>query len=520
MNILPIAAALISGIYSSPYLPVFPAVLAGIVFIAVCVFRICRGKKEALDSAFFICVFVLGIFLYHNGMKLNIGHINDYVTVRGIVAELPYENYGMNRYAVYCNELEFNGELTEPKVRIIVNSDKPFNCGDSVSVHGKLTELSDDERSYGFDTRRSYASRGITAKMNAREMKAADKKYTYHSASYYSCIMRSKAASLIRRHYGGDIAAAMIAIITGDRHQFSEEYNNILIRTAMRRLYYPVFAHITLIFLIIGLFTHIIPKRFRDFSILLVLLIYTFINSANAVSVKAAAAAVILILSKMLTGSGNRINSLAIYIVISLLINPMLLYRAEYVISIGLTLLYGQFVPVFSPKPGLKRKLVRFLIATVGIMPIGAALFSNMGIYGYFASIVFIPVVMLILILSPFFLINCTFASPEPVGWLVHKLVLTLLHIPIWVDKLPFSSISLPKPTFSFISGFYFAAAAIWYFRKRMVVKCRVCTAVACGFTAVFLISELGTADRLRLDFIVLLVIWVTFCCHCDILII
>lgn len=502
MNFLPIAAALASGIYSAPYMLIFPTVLAGIVFIAVCIFRMCRGKTGTIDSAFFILMFVLGIFLYHNGMKLNIGHIDDYVTVRGVIAELPYESYGMNRYTVYCNELEFNSELTEPKVKVIVNSDKKFNCGDSVSVHGKLTELSDDERSYGFDTRRSYASRGITAKMTALEMKAADKKYIYRSVAYYSCIARSKAAELIRRHYSGDIAAAMIAIITGDRHQFSEKYSDILIRTATRRLYYPVFAHISLIFLIIGLFASIVPKRFRDLSILLVLLIYTLVNSANAVSVKSAAAAAVLILSKMLAGSGNRINSLAIFTTISLLINPMLLYRSEYVISIGMTLLYERFVPEFAPKLGLKRKAVRFIIATVGIMPIGALLFGNLGIYAYFASIIFIPVVMLIIILSPLFLINCAFASPQPVGWIVHKLVLTLLHIPVWIDKMPFSSVTMPKPKLSFILGFYFAVAALWFLKRHRTEKSRICTAVASGFLAVCFISTFADSDRLRLDFI------------------
>ncbi|MDO5397578.1 MAG: ComEC/Rec2 family competence protein [bacterium] len=502
MNFVPIAAALILGICSAEYIPVFPAVTTGIVFIILNIIHIRRGNGHNLDNALFAVVFIAGIFLYHNGMKINIDHIDDYVTVRGVVAELPYESNGINRYTVYCSELEFNGEVTEPKVKIAVNSDQKFNFGDSVAVHGKLTELSDDERSYGFDTRRSYASRGITAQMTALEMKAADIMYKYRSAAYYSCNVRSKAAALIRRHYSGDIAAAMIAILTGDRHQFSEEYNDILISTATRRLFYPAYAHISLMLLIIGLFTHIIPKRFRDVSLLLVLLVYGLINSSNTASVKAAAVLFILVASKKLTGSGNRINSLALYAVISLLLNPMLIFCSEYVISVLMTLLIGRFVPIFTPNGGYKRSVLRFVICTVGIMPIGAALFGNLGLYSAAASLIFVPVIMLIIFLSPLFLINCLFASPEPIGWIIQKLVMTLIHIPILIDKLPFSSISFAHPSLAFIISFYSAAAALWYLKKKKSQQCRLLAVVSAGFAAVCLISVFSNADKLRLDFI------------------
>lgn len=502
MNIVPIASALIMGIYSAEYLPIFPAVAAGIVFIVLNIIYIRFGRIYAPDAVLFAVVFIAGMFLYHNGMKINIDHINDYVTVRGVVAELPYESGGMSRYIVYCSELEFNGEVTEPKVKIAVNSEQKFNFGDSVSVHGKLAELSDDERSYGFDARRSYASRGITAKITALEMKAADTAYTYRSAAYYSCLVRSKAASLINRHYSGDVAAAMTAILTGDRHQFSEEYNSILLRTATRRLFYPAYAHISLMLLIIGLFSYVVPKRFRDISLLLMLLVYGIYSSSNPSSVKGAAVLFTLVASKKLIGFGNRINSLAFYTVISLFLNPMLLFRAEYVLSVLMTLLMGRFVPVFESRSGFKRSFIRFMICTFGAMPIGAALFGNLGLYSAAASLIFVPVIMLIIVLSPFFLINCLFTSPEPVGWLIHKLIMTLLHIPVLIDKLPFSSVSLMRPTLSFIIAFYSAAASLWYLKKKKLQQCRILAVISAGFTAVCLIAVLSNADRLRLDFI------------------
>lgn len=502
MNFIPIASALILGIYSAEYLHVFTAVTVGIIFIILNIIHRIRGKLYALDAAFFAVMFIAGIFLYHNGMKMNIDHIDDYVTVQGVIAELPYESSGMNRYTVYCNELVFNDEITEPKVKIVVNSEQKFNFGESVSVHGKLTELSDDERNYGFDTRRSYASRKITAKMTALEMKPSDKVYTYRSVAYYSCLIRSKAAMLIRSHYSGDVAAAMIAILTGDRHQFSEEYNDILIRTATRRLFYPAYAHISLMLLIIGLFAYIVPKRFRDISLLLVLLIYGLINSSNSASVKTAAVLFVLVASKRITGSGSRINSLALYIVISLLLNPMLMFRAEYVISVLMTLLIGRFVPVFTARGGVKRYIVRLIICAFGVMPIGAALFGNLGLYSAVASLIFVPVIMLIIVLSPLFLINCLFTSPEPVGWLIHKLVMTLLHIPILIDRLPFSSVSLARPSLSFIIAFYSAAAALWYLKRKKLQQSQFLAVVSASFAAVCLIAVLSNADRLRLDFI------------------
>lgn len=502
MNLIPVVVALVVGIYTAAYINILTAVLSVIAFVLLCYVQKKLGKSNALDMAAAAMMFLVGIFLYHNAMGINVDYVGEYVTVRGVVAELPYESNGINKYVVYCSELEFDGDIKTPKKKILVNSDKSFKCGDSVEVHGKLKELSGDAYSYGFDTRHSFAGRGITAKITALDIHISDTKFKCHRIDYYSNLIRSKAVDLINEYYGGDIAAAVIAIVTGDKHSFSEDYNDVLIYTGMRGLYYPAFLHIAMIISFVGIFSTVIPRRIRDYILVVILFAYALFNSGYAAPTKAAGVVILLVFSKRLFGSGNKINAVLSYIILSIFFNPMLLFSGSFVISAFSTLMLAYMLPIFKLKGNMRKKIVRILILQIGVLPAAAFFFGNIGIYSYLASVIFIPLIGAVIVLSPFMLIGFAVGTPLPFGWIVRKLVLVLLHIPVWISKLPFAGVALPKPSVIFILAFYIGMAGIWYMKRHRSEKARIYAAVSSGLACACLISFFSNSSKLEVNFV------------------
>ena len=502
MNLLPVVIALAAGVYSAEYIDITITVLSVIIFVILCIVQKRLRNSNMTDAAVAAAVFLAGMFLYNNAMQIKIDHIGDYVTVRGVVAELPYESSGINKYVIYCREMEFDGEKTKVNKKIMINSDKLFKCGDSIEAKGKLTELNDDAHSYGFDTKRSLAGRGIQTKMTALEIHRSYTKYKCHRLDYYSNLIRSKIADLIHRFYGGDIAAAMIAIVTGDKHAFSDTYNDILLYTSMRQLFYPAFLHIALIVSFVGMFSGMIHRKIRDYILLAILVLYAVFNSGYPAPLKGASVLIALILFGKVFGSVDRINSLSAFALLTILVNPMLLFSGGFVVSVFSTAMLLHMMPVLKSNRNIKNKIIRMLILQIGIMPLAAYFFGHAGIYSFAASIVFIPLVSAVIVLSPFMLASMAFNIMSPFVWAVHKLILVILHIPIWVSYLPFAGINLPKPPLVFLLAFYIGIAALWYFKRNKKETAKLYSAASAVFAAVCVVMFFSNADKLEVNFI------------------
>ncbi len=502
MNFLPMAAALAVGIYSADLVPVFPAIAACAVFILLCIIRRLRGSSHASDAAFAAFMLVLGICLSYHASSPNIDTslIDRYVTVKGCITAIPYNEYENNHYVLHVNEIDCDGKVTESDMKLLLSSDKLFECGDSVEAHGKLRLIESDSGKYSFNASRYYSARGIYAKLYSDDISYSETQYTYRSPAYAVNIIRSKIAALICRKYSGDIAAAMTAVITGDKHQFSSGYNKILIRTGTGHMYYPAFAHIMLISMLVGLLRFKISKKIRDYIMISLLMLYALYNCSNATAMKNAVVLLLFTLSARLFGISSFINMLSLYVIAVGISNPMLLFDEGFIMSVSSSVIIQRFSEIFKSKNRIKRFFIKYAVFVIGLIPINAYLFGSFSLYAYPASIVFVTVIMMIIILSPLFLMSCVL--PLPFGWIVHKLTLVLLHIPIIIDDLPFSSVNLPKPSVVMLLAFYIFAAALWYVRKRSFFNARLCTAVSAGLIASQLVAFAGTLGKIELDFI------------------
>jgi len=498
MNLFPIAFALAAGIYSSPYLSFLTMLIAGVIFTAVTLVFV-RRLPDAVGRAALCFAFVAGLALYHVGIMTDIDYIGEYVTARGIIMELPDKSYDTTRYVLLCKELECYKGSYAPNKKILVSSKESFKCGDCVTVMGKLSEISNDPKAFGFDSRRTYASRGIHCRMAALEMTASDKWFFCARPDFLVNIVRSNIADIIYSRYDGDTAAALTAVLTGYKSGFSEEYNDILSRTSMRSLFYPAFAHVAFLVFLVGYFGGIIPKRARDIILVVLLGFYALYSSSNPSSLKCAAAIGTLVLSKRFSGSGSLLNSVSLFIVISLLLDPMLVFNTSYVISCSATVLLDRLRPVFKSKKRIRRFFLRFAVLYIGMLPLYAYFIGHTSIYSYLASMIFIPLTSLMTFAGFPFVFICATGGDAPA---MTYMVSILEKIPYVINALPFSNIILPRPSPLFLAAFYSTLAALWYFKTKRHERLRPMAVLAAGLAAACLITPLSRIDRLRLDFI------------------
>lgn len=500
MNFLPIAVSLALGVYTSQFLNIALIALVALSAILLSLFTV-RGKHK-FDIIFIILSFTVGNLLYSIGSspKDNALYADNYVQLNGCIYSLPYDSYGTNRYEIYSSELEYRGETVPFKNKVIVYSDENFNCGDSVSVFGKLrliTANSDDI----FSSKNYFAAHDIYCKMTAITMEKSEKEYTYFSPNYFVNKIKSNFTEIINAHYEGDVAAAMIAVITGNKHFFSESYTPVLKYTGTKHLFYPTFIHISLISLFIGLFSSIVPRRFRDITLVVLLTLY-MLFSGTASSVKAGAVLVIMILSKHLLGHGKYLNSLYLFITLAILAEPMILFDAAFVYSVASSIVIHVFSPIMQSNNPIKRYLWKYFIFTIALSPLTLYLFGRISVYSLIASFIFMPLLGFILVTSPLFLINLATNTVFPFAIITERFISVLLHIPILIDKLPFYSITFAKPSIVFIIAFYLIPAAFWFAKHERSNQKLICIVIAAGlFTSIFT-AYMDDYNKIKLEFI------------------
>ena len=65
--------------------------------------------------------------------------------------------------------------------------------------------------------------------------------------------LSEKIDNIIYKYYTGDTAAVLSAILTGNTHHFSEEYDKLLDATAFKRVFHPAYIHIMIVTFLISL---------------------------------------------------------------------------------------------------------------------------------------------------------------------------------------------------------------------------------------------------------------------------
>lgn len=149
------------------------------------------------------------------------------------------------------------------------------------------------------------------------------------------------------------------AVLTGNNHHFSEEFDAVLSETAFERLYHPAYVHIMIITMIIGLISCYVPKHVRDIAVICILIIYALLNSSSVGFVRCTLTAALTIILRIKNGSTHYPDTISWLVILTGFTMPLMFMNAGFVMSVTAGLLIWAFSPYLTSKLKFLPKFIR-----------------------------------------------------------------------------------------------------------------------------------------------------------------
>ncbi len=464
------AVAYILGILLSHTIGMTSVLSIFIGMLAVFLIRLLSRKENCAVILLLALVFGFGGIRYFSASenRLYYEFPDKYVTVTGVISSSPSQSTGTYkyRYILKAETISYLDTAYEINQSIIINTQNRFDYGDRIIASGFLSEIEGINNEYEYDYSLYYKSRGIYARLIAREI---DKIGEHSSLNplFWIGRLRSGASRIIEQSFHGNTAALLKAIIAGDKTGFSDDYLNLLIRTGVQRSLYAPFIHIILIMFLVNLFMGSAKKKSRDTLAIALLSAYALINSASPTALKAAFVIGLVLARKSLFGFADKIDTLSIVVLSMTLIDPLLCFSSGFMMSVISTfmvctsfpVLYPKIQRAFSKRRMLNRKLVRIIaiwvIFIIGTLPFSAYYFNGISLYSVFVTPLLMPLIFVILLLSPVLLLSlAVYGSAPIIGDIVTGITSVIKITPYVIQKLPFCYLTIRTPTILFMITF------------------------------------------------------------------
>lgn len=501
-----LAASYIAGVLLSDKFSISSILLFAAVYICIALILSRRGFRKHILVLVFCTGIVLTQFYSSADMKELAAYENKYVTISGIVCQTP-DNYGENyRYFLNVKEITLDGSTKKINENIIITSPDKYSFGDSVAFTGFVSPISERLNENGFDLKRHYKSKGYFFKCYSVNSKLLQNKFRTYSPQYFAAYVHNKIANILDAHATGDKGAVLKAVIIGDKSEFSEEFGTVLNRTGTSHFFYPIFIHIMLITSVVGMFSSIMKRKYRDILTIIFLAAYTLLSCTYPIALKGGIAAILLILFRKRLGFVYFADVLGAAVLVICIANPLMLFNAGFVVSITASLLVNLFYGYTAKKirnKYIRKTLAIGIVCTVGLLPLSAYYFNGITPYTIVTAFIFLPATFAILILSPILLTMLAIFKTAPI---VSKIISLMLWIymkaPYIIDALPFSYISCAKVAIVTIIAFYTLVFGLYLYIKNRKYPAIIAAAVSLGLSASVTAGEISRLGNVEFKFV------------------
>jgi competence protein ComEC len=355
----------------------------------------------------------------------------------------------------------------------------------------------------GFDPKTYYISNNIFTRIYSEDVSKTKRILVFSPLMVGECISE-RVDKMIYRHYRDDGAAILSAVLTGNKHRFSEEYDDVLVSTGFKKVFHPAYLHIFIITSFIGLFRYVIRRQYRDLSTAVILLIYALIQCSSIGFTRCLICTAITIYYRLRYGSSYFPDTISAVIVICALTMPTMLFNTSFIISVSCGLIAWAFVPRlykklgFIPQP-FRRTVSAMIIFAVVATPVMAYFFSSICIYSFILPLITAPVIILILLISPvYFIMQELFCMSPVIGAYLNVSVRYLYKLPYIIRELPFSSINIGKSSDTFMLMSLCIILSIYCTQKPHRRYVKILKTLSSGFfTAIvfYNVMRIGTAE-------------------------
>lgn len=515
INTAVLAALFAAGVLLAAKFTVTFSLMLILVFSAVIsIYAVISSSAARLLHILYVLSFAAGIIITQHYASADLKALNKYtdcyVTIYGRVSELPEGGDSENkRYILNLKSVVCDGVTEETDERLMLTSPEIFEYGDTVTAEGFIEAFDGKMNSSSFDFALYFKSKDIFFKCYSDKAKLYDKRIKDYSLYALSLSVKNNISKLIDRYSSGENAAVLKAVLIGDKSYLSEDYELALRKSGTRRFLYPAYLHICIIVFFVGIFSTILRRRYRDIALSVLLILYAVCESSHPVFLKGCLLMTFITLFRMKFGYVYLLDMLGAVILSVCAANPLLLYDAGFTISVCASVLISAFYkPASKLFGGIKSFYVRRVITlsslcTAGLWPLFAYYFNGVTIYSIVTALLFIPMTLAVIILSPILFAMLTLFGTAPVAAQIMTTVLWLyIKLPYFISMLPFSFIVIPAVSITFMAAYAAFIYSVWFKTHNDSFKSAAALAAALTLTACEICSVIPKINTMDITFV------------------
>ena len=461
------------------HLPVLHLVIgSGLLFLLVlCLYRWERLRGICMG----LLLFVLGALRYEADTELlppdhmtNADLFDRAAVIRGVIVEEPERTEERIRFALALEEVETDSAIYRVSGRVLVTVKEvglAADCGDRLSLRGKLRRGQPARNPGAFDYREFLALRGLHGTFYVKRVEQIVAVEDLPGSRVYEWLVRPVRGAIretIQRNLSGPPAGLLQGMLLGEKYRIPDEVKDIFRRTGLAHALVISGLHVGLVaaFFFTGFGLFRLPDRAACGATIGVLAVYALVTEMQPPVVRASLMGGVILGGRMLGRSGDIYNSLGLAALLILSIWPTSLMSLSFQLSFGATLsIVSLHRPLVSLFPERWRQEDRWvgkwivaplcvsLAAQLGTGPLIAHHFQQFAPISLVANLAVVPLLAVVVgmgILASLtgWCLPLVAAAFNACNWLALKSLIGLVE---WFARVPGASVTTPRPGVTFL---------------------------------------------------------------------
>jgi len=499
-----------------------------IILFLLIISLICFVKQWNITTALlFLIIILIGIFNFNlNSKPISANHIGNFIedkklTIIGSVLDKEYyPNQEKISLKVKVSQIKRENQTIRTKGLILVNiysENYSYEFRDVLEIKGKLIKPWGQNNFGDFNYGSYLAQKGIFACINIWQEKDIQKigeERTNFLVSF-SVLIRNKIKNVLGQLIPTPYNYLLTGMLLGEKTFISPQIKEVFIEAGIMHILAVSGLHVGIIAVALFIFLNIlrIPEKAKLIIVVLLLIMYAFITGFRPSVVRATIMFSLLIGGKLINRNRNMYISLFLAAFLILLINPLILYDAGFLLSFMVTFFIIYLAPILQELFSnivnwVKNPLSISVAAWLGIFPLSAYFFNKVSLISIISNLFIVPLTGIAVILG--FIIFFVGLISIPLASLIANINYYILILITFLAKsfssLPFSFVHTAQPLVIFIFLYYlmlFFIIEIFY-RKIFPLKLKIKATILILSTVLVLIivQILYPLDNLKVNFI------------------
>jgi len=526
---LPIILILyIIGIIYGKFISINPMLLFSILIFLTIIALISFVKQWNITTALlFLIIFLIGIFNYNlNSSPIGTSHIANFtedkrLTIIGTVLDKEYyPNQEKISLKVKVYQIEGEDYSISAKGLILVNTyldSCPFEYGDLLKIKGKL-EKPIKQKNFGeFNYELYLAREKIFNYLNIwqeRDILKIGKDDSNFLASL-SLSARDKIKEVTKQTLPSPYNSLLIGMLLGEKGFIPPDLKEIFAEAGIMHILAVSGLHVGIIAMaLLALLSMLrLPKKLKLLTLILILIMYASITGYRPSVLRATIMFVLLIGGKLINRGRNLNISLFFAAFLILLLNPLTLYDAGFLLSFVVTFFIINLSPILQELYSkiiiwIRNPLAVSTAAWIGIFPLSAYFFSKVSMISIISNIFIIPLTGIAVILGFItFFFGLVSISLAGVIANINYLVLNIITlIAKSFSSLPFAFVYVAQPSVLIIILYYLTVFFIIeiFYKKEISqnIRKKAVFGILLIILLIIIVQILYPADNLKVTFI------------------